>query len=1050
MATSSPQMPVAHAGHARARYQVTNAKPIGSPISPPSAPELIALSLSRLKLCLLGHEAPAAAASLALVLSAPAAPACGSAPRNLSLCKPFCQHLEKILIINAISGAERHVFDVTVWPQNPVVEHGGSLWLNCSTSCQEADARGDLETSLIKERRDNGTSWAAFQLVNITEWAPAPECFFSCDGAHKSVRANIMVYRIPKQVALDLVPLLEAGTVYTLTCRIPNVAPIQNLTVMLSKGKEILHMKTFQNHTAPEASDVVVNHTINAQQTDHRKKVTCHTALDLRPEGQLFEKSSVGQLLKVFAFPTDPQLQALHSIEVHAKMPVQCDVAGVFPAEEAQFDLTFAGESLNFSFSVFGDRVMVRAQVSPSSAGEHELNCTVSLGPVTKSTVETVHVYSFPEPSLEIHPSQTPENNPVTILCDTLATQPPNVSLQIKNTSGTTLASGDQLPLQLTLIAQKEDDGREFVCEAELVIGEDTIIKNTSARLTVFYVPEMDEVTCPSNHTWIEGTQQILHCMANGNPKPSVACTKDNITHNVEKEKQVNRSHRGIYNCSATNEFGSSTKTVTIQVEYGPQLGESDCHSNQTWVEGSLQKLLCQADGVPIPEVSCTKDGKGYDVRKRQNVTQSHAGVYHCNATNAHGWSSKMVTIDVEYMPEMDDSSCPHNWTWILGSEQAFTCFAMGNPVPSVECYKDGIVYSPGVPQHVTREHAGTYHCTATNVHGSNMRDMSIQVEYKPEMDESSCPSNWTLVEGALPAFHCKAAGVPTPEVVCNNSGAIYNLNQGQEIPVHNETFWCNATNQHGSMAKAITITVETKPQLDESSCPSNQTWLEGTLQSLVCKASGTPTPFVLCTKEGAAADFQRQQNVSRNDSGIYQCKATNSHGTERWTVAVQVEYRPVISLLAVSASLPIRRGENFTITCHADGSPAVSYTWRAPQASNINYAGNNSTVTITRAGGQNSGVYECTASNKHGQHLSQMEIHVEDHWLYIIVIAATAGATMLVLGGMAGVIYYLKSTACKKGEYNVRDAENSTEATCLNCERPCDGDIYGIQLTRT
>lgn len=62
----------------------------------------------------------------------------------------------------------------------------------------------------------------------------------------------------------------------------------------------------------------------------------------------------------------------------------------------------------------------------------------------------------------------------------------------------------------------------------------------------------------------------------------------------------------------------------------------------------------------------------------------------------------------------------------------------------------------------------------------------------------------------------------------------------------------------------------------------------------------------------------------------------------------------------------------------------------------------------------------------------------------------AIAGATMLVLGGMAGVIYYLKSTACKKGEYNVRDAENSTEATFLNRERPCDIDIYGIQLTRT
>lgn len=87
------------------------------------------------------------------------------------------------------------MFDVTIWPEKPVVEHGGSLWLNCSTSCQEADARGGLETSLMKERKDNGTHWAVFQLVNITEWASATECSFSCYGEHKSVQANIMVYR---------------------------------------------------------------------------------------------------------------------------------------------------------------------------------------------------------------------------------------------------------------------------------------------------------------------------------------------------------------------------------------------------------------------------------------------------------------------------------------------------------------------------------------------------------------------------------------------------------------------------------------------------------------------------------------------------------------------------------------------------------------------------------------------------------------------------------------------------------------------------------------
>lgn len=85
--------------------------------------------------------------------------------------------------------------------------------------------------------------------------------------------------------------------------------------------------------------------------------------------------------------------------------------------------------------------------------------------------------------------------------------------------------------------------------------------------LHVADVPEMDGFTCPSNRTWVEGTQQMLHCLAKGNPKPSVACTKDSITHNVEKEEWVNQSHTGTYNCTAANDLGSSTKTVTILVE---------------------------------------------------------------------------------------------------------------------------------------------------------------------------------------------------------------------------------------------------------------------------------------------------------------------------------------------------------------------------------------------------------------------------------------------------------------------------------------------------
>lgn len=92
----------------------------------------------------------------------------------------------------------------------------------------------------------------------------------------------------------------------------------------------------------------------------------------------------------------------------------------------------------------------------------------------------------FPEPSLKILPSQTLVNDSVTIICNSSDTQPPGISLQIKIASGRTLVSGNQLSLQSTLIAEKEDNEREFMCEAEWGIGGETILKQTSANLTVF------------------------------------------------------------------------------------------------------------------------------------------------------------------------------------------------------------------------------------------------------------------------------------------------------------------------------------------------------------------------------------------------------------------------------------------------------------------------------------------------------------------------------------------------------------------------------------
>lgn len=76
---------------------------------------------------------------------------------------------------------------------------------------------------------------------------------------------------------------------------------------------------------------------------------------------------------------------------------------------------------------------------------------------------------------------------------------------------------------------------------------------------------------------------------------------------------------------------------------------------------------------------------------------------------------------------------------------------------------------------------------------------------------------------------------------------------------------------------------------MDEATCPSHQTWLEGAQAAvLACSARGRPSPRVRCLREGTPR--LERPRVSREDAGTYRCEATNAHGTDFRTVTVGVE----------------------------------------------------------------------------------------------------------------------------------------------------------------
>ncbi|KAM6219600.1 intercellular adhesion molecule 5 [Rhynchocyon petersi] len=898
--------------------------------------------------------------------------------------------------ILGLSAVAQEPFWADLQPRVALVERGGSLWLNCSTNCPRPE-RGGLETSLRRNGTQRGLRWLARQLVDIREPETQPVCFFRCARRTLQARGLIRTFQRPDRVELvPLPPWQPVGENFTLSCKVPGAGPRGSLTLTLMRGAQELIRRSFAGEP-PRARGAVLTATVLARREDHEANFSCRAELDLRPHGLgLFENSSAPRQLRTFTLSQDPpRLAAPRVLEVGVEEPVSCALDGLFPASEAQVYLALGDQRLSPDVTFEGDALTATAIVTArvEEAGIRQLVCVVTLAGESLETQENVTVYSFPEPLLTLSEPIAPEGTTVTVTCNA----GPQALVTLDGVPG--LAVGQ--PAQLQFNATEYDDRRGFFCHATLEVDGDTFSKNQSAELRVLYAPRLDDSDCPSLWTWPEGPEQTLRCEARGNPAPSVHCARSDggAVLALGLLGPVTRALSGNYRCTAVNVQGKAVKNVMLMVEYAPALDSVGCPERITWLEGSEASLSCVAHGVPPPAVSCVRLDENSILEGLVRVAREHAGTYRCEAINPRGSAAKTVVITVEYGPRFEELSCPSNWTWVEGSGRLFSCEVEGKPEPSLECVGSG---------------------------GA---------------------SEGLLLPLASSVLTPRASSVPRA------------LAPGIYV--------CNATNKHGSAVKMVAVSAESPPQMDESTCPSNQTWLEGAeAAALACASRGHPSPRVRCSKEGTPRP--EKQRVTRKDAGTYRCVATNAHGTDARTITVGVEYRPVVAELAASPSGGVRPGGNFTLTCRAEAWPPAQISWRAPPgAPNIGLSSNNSTLSVAGALGSHGGEYECAATNAHGRHARRITVRVAGPWLWVAIGGAAGGAALLAAG--AGLAFYVQSTACKKGEYNVQEAESSGEAVCLNgagggagggpggdggldaageAEAPAGGEVFAIQLT--
>ncbi|XP_062454313.1 intercellular adhesion molecule 5-like [Rhea pennata] len=463
----------------------------------------------------------------------------------------------------ALAGRPHASFEVSIEPAAPVVEYGGSIRLTCKTTCPDSNTVGDLETSIRKHNVQFGPGQTSVELSNVTEWHSRVLCFYKCASVRKTVSVELVAYRAPEQPQLELEQWLEEGKSHNVTCSVPSVAPVRNLTVTLGQGAETLHTQTFEHDTRPSPQQVLVTHKITAQRWHHGQNITCRAQLNLEPHKLHMSSTAVPVPLSVYDFPADPELEPEIHLEVNETANVTCTIRSFFP--EVHFALSLDGRPLPASVSEDGHRAV--AELTVPRQGASKLLCTGHVGPKERKAQATVHVHSFPAPQLDVNMTSVSAGEEVVVQCELPTGHSPQLRLRLQPGAGHPLTHWSPSPLRWVRTAREEDDGLELTCEAVLPGTGKAPKASKSVRLAVAYGPRMDEAGCPPRQSWTEGQEAALRCSARGNPPPRVECARQGRPFPVGEPQPAARSHAGTYRCWATNRLGDVERVVEVLVE---------------------------------------------------------------------------------------------------------------------------------------------------------------------------------------------------------------------------------------------------------------------------------------------------------------------------------------------------------------------------------------------------------------------------------------------------------------------------------------------------
>nr|XP_022322237.1 hemicentin-1-like isoform X1 [Crassostrea virginica] len=607
-------------------------------------------------------------------------------------------------------------------------------------------------------------------------------------------------------------------------------------------------------------------------------------------------------------------------------------------------------------------------------------------------------------------------NQQLYLTCEASGNPPPKIVWQrqyqaIPPYGNPSVRIRDQGRQLLLTNAQLLDEG-EYTCLATNPAGNASVDFSVSVQVP----PSIEDG--PKQVVGIVNTRVDLACNSIGLPVPEVKWEKNNqvfpttgLRHRMLvggslEFTAVRLEDAGTYVCTASNDAGSVSREITLDVQVPPKI-LGDTQRSMQAVLGDDIHLPCSVEGDPPPTIIWQKGtsilSSGADHYIMENGTlllrrtdERDSGMYICIARNNAGTAMAQIFLRMFIPPRITDVT-QTQYSIQQGRNIVLPCRAEGRPQPQIAWEKDGEELTGSYHYRLLRsgwllipysrpDDTGTYRCTATNTAGQDQVTMTLTVHMPPRIEEG--PRLMTGTVGSTARIPCNTTGEPRPEITWLKDGRLireagkYIVEDSGTLVINSldaddtGSYTCTAINVAGRDSMDRVLRVQVPPKIIQA--PRSQEVIQNSRIVLSCAATGIPVPTVTWTLNGKPVpafpsingrSFLHIHHALRQDAGMYTCIAENPAGIATASTPILMKVPPQVSVPESDATVSV--ADQVMLTCSVGGDPNPDIRWtkngRPVELSERIVQLLNGSLVIYDSTSSDAGEYKCVASNDAG-----------------------------------------------------------------------------------